>query len=415
MVIGIIGASISGLIAGKLLAQAGHEVTIYEKSEQFGGRLATRFFGENNEFSVDFGAPYLEVATPAFRELAVELTEKGLLQPWGGDFRFYDGERMLDQNPNGITNPVVTSRKGMSAIGTWLARWSDIRLNSKVGGITYIGKNRTKKRAWMINLTSREVIGADAIIIALPAPQAYGILGSTVDETNALKIVREIDEIAYQKTYSLAAGYGNREIPDWQGIACNRSPVEGSGADVLISALPAPQAYGILGSTVDETNALKIVREIDEIAYQKTYSLAAGYGNREIPDWQGIACNRSPLEFISNEGLKKEGKQGCQFVMHSTDEFVQKHLHSTKDQIINEMLSAFAGIAGGWATSPEWVDLNQWNYKAPFKTVDRPFFELEEEDSPLALVGDYLKGSGAAYAVQSGRLLAEHWIERFRS
>src|SRR5690625_5358687 len=68
MVIGIIGASISGLIAGKLLAQAGHEVTIYEKSEQFGGRLATRFFGENNEFSVDFGAPYLEVATPAFRE-----------------------------------------------------------------------------------------------------------------------------------------------------------------------------------------------------------------------------------------------------------------------------------------------------------------------------------------------------------
>jgi len=345
MVIGIIGASISGLIAGKLLAQAGHEVTIYEKSEQFGGRLATRFFGENNEFSVDFGAPYLEVATPAFRELAVELTEKGLLQPWGGDFRFYDGERMLDQNPNGITNPVVTSRKGMSAIGTWLARWSDIRLNSKVGGITYIGKNRTKKRAWMINLTSREVIGADAIIIALPAPQAYGILGSTVDETNALKIVREIDEIAYQKTYSLAAGYGNREIPDWQGIA----------------------------------------------------------------------CNRSPLEFISNEGLKKEGKQGCQFVMHSTDEFVQKHLHSTKDQIINEMLSAFAGIAGGWATSPEWVDLNQWNYKAPFKTVDRPFFELEEEDSPLALVGDYFKGSGAAYAVQSGRLLAEHWIERFRS
>src|SRR5690625_7015934 len=78
----------------------------------------------------------------------------------------------------------------------------------------------------MINLTSREVIGADAIIIALPAPQAYGILGSTVDETNALKIVREIDEIAYQKTYSLAAGYGNREIPDWQGIACNRSPLE---------------------------------------------------------------------------------------------------------------------------------------------------------------------------------------------
>src|SRR5690625_3203677 len=125
MVIGIIGASISGLIAGKLLAQAGHEVTIYEKSEQFGGRLATRFFGENNAGSVDFGAPYLEVATPAFLQLAADLTETGLLQPWGGAFSFCDRARVPDQNPNGITTPVVTSRKAMSASGTGLARWSD--------------------------------------------------------------------------------------------------------------------------------------------------------------------------------------------------------------------------------------------------------------------------------------------------
>src|SRR5690625_6875389 len=125
------------------------------------------------------------------------------------------------------------------------------------------------------------------------------------------------------------------------------------GADAIIIALPAPQAYGILGSTVDETKALKIVREIDEIAYQKTYSLAAGYGNREIPDWQGIACNRSPLEFISNEGLKKEGKQGGQVVMHSTDEFDQKHLHSTKDQISNENHSAVSGKADCWETEAE--------------------------------------------------------------
>lgn len=326
------------------MAQAGHDVTIFEKGDVFGGRLATKYIGNNKEHQLDFGAPYLEIATPEFREFSVKLSEKGLLQPWGGDFRFFDGERMLDQNPNGMTNPVVTSRQGMDSIGKYLSRWSDIRQNTKVGGITYIGDNRTKKRPWMITLTSREVIGADAILIALPAPQAYGILGSTIDETNTLKIVREIDEIAYSKTYSLSAGYAGQEIPEWQGIA----------------------------------------------------------------------CNQSSLEFISNEGLKRGGSQGSQFVLHSTDAFVQKHVHSTKDQIVKEMLSEFAKITGGWATSPEWYDLDLWRFKAPFKTINRPYFELEETDSPLALVGDYFEGSGAAFAYQSGKRLAEHWVERFK-
>lgn len=344
MVIGIIGASISGLIAGKLLAQAGHNVTIFEKGEKFGGRLATKYIGNDNEHQLDYGAPYLEVATPDFRDFAMELSEKGHLQPWGGDFRFFDGEGLLDQNPNGLSNPVVTSQDGMDSIGKYLSRWVDIRLNTKVGGITHIGNNRKKKRSWMITLTSREVIGADAILIALPAPQAYGILASTIDETNTLKIVREIDEIAYSKTYSLSVGYGDQEIPDWQGIACNS----------------------------------KI------------------------------------LEFISNEGLKRGRKQGSQFVLHSTDEFAQKHARSTNDRIVKEMLSEFARITSGWATSPEWQDLDLWRFKAPFKTINRPYFELEEEDSPLALVGDYFEGAGAAFAYQSGKRLAEHWIERFK-
>lgn len=330
------------MTAGRILARAGHEVTVFEKSRGYGGRMATRYAGKENSSKMDHGLSYFGVKSNEFREFTAELLDQGLIQTWGDNFAAYDGEKFLESAPNQSSEALYTSTGGMNKIGKYLARWVDIRTETKVGGLTYFGTNRSKKRSWMMNLTSSNTFEADAVIIALPAPQAYGIISSTIDETNTLKIVRQIDEVSYQ---------------------------------------PA-------------------------------FSLMAGYGSEEAPDWEGVICRNSPLEFISNESLKRD-TQETSFVLQTSGGFTKEYRDSDEDTISKKMLGEFAEIAGGWAASPEWQQLHFWRYSRAQKVINSPYLELEDEDAPLALTGDYLNGNTVDDSYRSGYMLANDWVKKF--
>lgn len=345
MVIGIIGAGISGLIAGKLLAKAGHEVTILEKSSGYGGRLATRHAGKNNHIQLDYGVSYFTVMSPEFKAFTAELLEKKMIKPWGENIRFYDGAQLLDRNPNPSDMTAFTAVNGMHSIGKYLGRWVDVKTDTLVGGLTYIGKNRSKKRSWMVNLSAGNTFEADAIIISTPAPQAYGIIQTTIDETGTLKLVRLIDEVNYKPAYSLMVGY--------------------NGA--------------------------------------------------EIPGWQGISCQHSAIEFVSNETLKhgRDAEEECSLVVHSTETFAREHRNADEETITQKMIHELAGIAGDWTASPEWAQLHFWKFSRALQVVDAPYLEYEDENTPLALTGDYFEGNSLDDAYRSGFKLAKNWIKKY--
>ena len=73
MRIAVIGAGLAGLTAARGAAEAGHEVTIFDKSRGLGGRLATR---RTEAGGIDHGAPWVE-AVGAFAELLDQLVAKG--------------------------------------------------------------------------------------------------------------------------------------------------------------------------------------------------------------------------------------------------------------------------------------------------------------------------------------------------
>lgn len=343
MVIGIIGAGISGLAAGRILAKAGHEVTVFEKSNGYGGRAATRYAGNQLKSKLDHGLPMFTAKSPEFLEFSKELLENNVIQPWGRSISVFDGQETYSKNPNPSDDVMYTSVDGMNQIGHYLSRWLDIKKNSKVGGLTYFGENRNNQRPWIINFTSSKTFSADAVIIALPAPQAYGILAMTIDQTKTLKIVREIDEIQYRPSYSLMVGYGEKNSPDWDGIIC-KSPV---------------------------------------------------------------------LEFISNEASKRDNQE-TSFVLHGSESFSRKHLTSDKELVTKLMLAEFADVEGGWVTSPEWNQLHLWRYSRPTKVLNRPYFDLETDDGPLALIGDYYHGDTIDAAYRSGVLLANKWLANIK-
>lgn len=343
MVIAIVGAGLAGLTAGRLLAKAGHEVTIFEKSTGYGGRMATRYAGEELLSRIDHGLPYFTAEGDEFRDFIQELREKQLIKTWGEKLSHFDGEKLILNNPNSSDRSYYTAVNGMNSIGKYLSRWVDVKLGKRVGGLTFFGRNRSLKRPWVVNFSSSDTFTADAVILALPAPQAYGILGTTIDEVHTLKIVREIDEVSYKPSFSLMAGFHESEAPEWEGVI----------------------------------------------------------------------CRNSHLEFISNENSKREQEKGTTLVLHAGADFSRNMSKSDSETVKNQMLASLAAVTGGWTTAPDWTQLHFWRYSRAEKMISKDFMEHEDEEAPLAVIGDYFNGNNIEAAYNSGYKLARHWIKKF--
>ncbi|MDX1586017.1 MAG: FAD-dependent oxidoreductase [Balneolaceae bacterium] len=340
MKIGIIGAGLSGLVAGKKLAEAGHDVTVIEKSRKLGGKMATL---KKEAQIFDYGTSSVISSRKTFHGFIKLLKEKGLLKEWSRDFAFFDGTQLHEVNPHRPQNSYHVSPEGINAIPQFLSRWVDLKSEEKAGGLTYIGANRSKKRAWMINLTDISVFECDAVIIATPAPEAYGILQTAQDITPTRRIIRHIDEVRYDSCISLMASY-NKE-------------------------------------------------------YQ--------------PEWKGIECEDPTLSWVGNESSKLENPSHTSLVIRSSDEFARKHRDSSREEVRELLLERASEITSPWVINPEWTDMHVWKYFNARNPINDYFMELEMEEAPLALVGDYFGGTSAQDAFLSGYTLAEYWMNKY--
>jgi len=343
MVIGIIGAGISGLIAGKMLTEGGHDVTVFEKSDALEGRLASRKMGKENNLIVDVHAASFTAKNPVFKEFVNELLDKGLLKIWTQSFPYHDGEDIYESFPGHEKTDYYVSPEGMSKIGGYLTRWVETKFHEKVGGFTFIGDKRHKKKAWMINLTNFNAYEMDAIIIATPAVQAYGLIQTSQDET----VVR------------------------------------------------------------------KLITQLDEVEYENSISLVAGYENREMPDWKAVQCKDGRIEWIINDSSKRDNPNGLALVIQSNSDFFHKHQKESDDQIAHLLLERAATIVEDWVDQPDWYIVEKWRYRSARNPIEAPFLEINREDSPLALIGDYFKGNDIESAYLSGYNLAKHWLEKY--
>ena len=76
----VIGAGIAGIACARTLVQAGHQVTVFEKSHSASGRMSTR----SSDFgSFDHGAQYFTVRDPRFAQALA--TSPGLCKPWSAN------------------------------------------------------------------------------------------------------------------------------------------------------------------------------------------------------------------------------------------------------------------------------------------------------------------------------------------
>lgn len=341
MVIGIIGAGLSGLIAGKRLADAGHDVTMIEKKHSLGGRLATvRLDG----MALDYGISHIHTREKDFQSFLEQLSEKDDVREWVREFSFYDGTEFHKVNPNSDPQKNYIGTDGNRTITKGLSRWVDVMVDEQAAGLTYLGPDTSKKRPWMINLTDVSVFECDAVLIATPAVEAYGIIQMVQNRTATRKIIRHIDEVRYNGCMSLACTF-----------------------------------------------------------------------DHGVPDWKGIEVDNSTIQWIGNESSKRKKNSVAGLVIQSTPDFFRSFAQSDDESVQEALLEEASQIVGSWVLQPKSTYLHRWKYFQPQNPIDEYFMELEMDDAPLALIGDYLGGNSLEDAFISGYNLAEYWINKYSS
>ena len=179
--IAVIGAGIAGIACARTLMQAGHQVTVFEKSPDTGGRMATR----SSEFGgFDYGAQYFTVRDARFEK--VLSTVSGLVRPWSANtVRILDelGRVVASSLPSKEAHWVATP--GMNSLvkqwATPLAGNGHLHLETQV--VRLEADKLTPKR-WQLQTegpgaSSRVYSGFDAVVLAVPSVQAHALLLSS--------------------------------------------------------------------------------------------------------------------------------------------------------------------------------------------------------------------------------------------
>jgi len=163
MKIGIIGAGLAGLTAARGLAQAGHQVVLFDKARGPGGRMSTRRTETAQGMAFfDHGAQYFTVRDAGFAETVARWEAEGAAARWPAA-----GDQAWVGTP------------GMNAIIKAEAAGHDVRWNCRIDTIAHADDG------WQLDHAAGSET-FDAAIVAVPAEQVAPLLAGHASEWAAL-------------------------------------------------------------------------------------------------------------------------------------------------------------------------------------------------------------------------------------
>lgn len=153
----VVGAGIAGLTAARELANAGHQVVVFEKASVPGGRMATRVVRNvekprgTTDLVFDHGAQYFTARDPRFAATVAQWERDRLVARWTPRLVSFDGDGWEPVAP-GVDRYV--GLPGMGAIAGALAQPLDVRYSHHIDTLEPL---------------TREF---DRVIVAVPSDQA---------------------------------------------------------------------------------------------------------------------------------------------------------------------------------------------------------------------------------------------------
>ena len=233
--VAVIGAGLSGLVAARELREFS-DVTVFEKSRGFGGRMATRY---GADFEFDHGAQFFTARTRRFQKFLEPLIAVGTVTSWHGRFVELQRDAIIATKDWDDAHPHYVGAPRMNAIGNYLADGLTVLRNTTVARL-----DRTAD-GWSLSDREGHALGRfDWVVCALPAAQTAALVPADS------QLRRLAAEVRMRACYALLLGFDNPLPLPWQAALVH-------GADISWISVNGskPQRTDRFTLVVHSTNA----------------------------------------------------------------------------------------------------------------------------------------------------------------
>lgn len=159
----IIGAGLSGLMAGRVLRERGYSVLLIDKERAVGGRLSTQRVGEHG--LADLGAQFFTVRTDTLQAYVDRWLTEGLVYVWGTGWSDGSVKRTA-----GDSFPRYVAKGGMNCLATSLAG----DLNIGLDRLALTVKNQAT--GWRVTDSEGDTHECRGLIMTPPMPETLKVL-----------------------------------------------------------------------------------------------------------------------------------------------------------------------------------------------------------------------------------------------
>lgn len=199
--VAVIGAGMSGLVAARELSDCS-DVTVFEKSRGFGGRMATRYGGD---FEFDHGTQFFTARSSEFRDYLEPLIEDGAVACWHARFAELDRDTVTASRDWDDAYPHYVGAPRMNSIGTYLADGLTVRQNTTVETLQRDGQT------WRLADSDGNTLGSfDWVLCTAPAAQTAALV--PVESP----LHRMAGDAEMRACFALMLGFDERPTLPWQ-------------------------------------------------------------------------------------------------------------------------------------------------------------------------------------------------------
>jgi predicted NAD/FAD-dependent oxidoreductase len=338
----VVGAGMAGVTCARTLVQAGHRVTLIEKSRGAGGRMATR----HSDFGgFDHGAQFFTVRDARFHQ-ALQVHPE-LIVPWQvNTVRVLD---MLGQTMATAPGPRDVRWVPVGGMNTLIKRWAQPLADGSLGSqtllearVTAIEKDALDATRWQLQLDGPEgaqqvASGFDAVVLAIPHPQADEVLRAS-----------QLAPALQKKLASVQVA------PCW----------------TLLIAFPQAMQPGL-----------------------ETFG----------PRWHAASSDHHRIRWVAREPSKPGRSPIERWTIQACPQWSAEHLEDDAERVKAKLLKGFAEITGIRAT-PAFAAAHRWRYAQTTRPLGQAY--LLDAQAGIGLCGDWCLGNRVESAFLSGLELA---------
>lgn len=174
--VAVVGAGLAGLACAEALQASGATVTVFDKSRGPSGRMSTR---RGDTWQCDHGAQYFTARDAAFRAEVGRWVAAGVAAPWQPWLAVF-GPRPAPEASESTERFVGTPR--MTSPAGFIAQGLNVQLQTTVTALV------RQPAGWQLQTAEHGLLDTlfDAVMLAVPSPQAVPLLQEPAPELAAL-------------------------------------------------------------------------------------------------------------------------------------------------------------------------------------------------------------------------------------